>query len=96
MTRVIEPIFQPSKPVRLVSRLQVDVDPLADRLLVLNNTSFVVLYVCKISFGGVVNIILPAIYGTTGELSVIIFDHNQEYNAVIVDGIKPELIDANL
>mgnify|MGYP003626858256 CR=1 FL=1 len=95
MTRVFSPIFAASKPIRLVSRLQLDIDPLAERLLVLNNRQFNVLHASKIKLGGLVNIILPAIYATTGELSVIIFDDNQEYNAAIVDGVKPELIDAN-
>ncbi|MCL1114696.1 hypothetical protein L2703_13975 [Shewanella basaltis] len=95
MTKIISPILPEFKPVRLVSKLQVDVDPLAERLLVINNRQFNVLHASNIKAAGLVNIILPAIYATTGELSVIIFDDNQEYNAAIVDGVKPDLIDAN-
>lgn len=73
--------------------ITVDVDPSAERLLIINRTTLEVLAHKRVD-GGVHKIIMPMKYATTNDIAVLIFDDDLDYNVVAVDGVQLQIIDS--
>lgn len=71
---------------------EVDIDPLAERLMVIDRINLETLIHCKVT-SGVRKFILPMKYTTTNNLLVLILDDDEEYNAAAIDGVKLQIID---
>ncbi|QYX65475.1 hypothetical protein K2227_03830 [Shewanella putrefaciens] len=74
-----------------VARLELDLDPLAERYIVADRKSGSVLVSQRVDKN---TLICPLKYTNSRDLFVVMFDDDRFYNAVIVDGVKPELIEA--
>lgn len=74
------------------SKLNIDLDPDAERLIILDRESAKRLYYCKVS-APFIEIILPAKYGVDPLLTCIILDDNLAYTGGILDGVIAEITD---
>lgn len=72
--------------------LEVDVDPLAERLVVIDRNTLERFVHASVS-GGVYKYILPFVYTTSNDLMVLIFDDGGVYSAATVDGVQLQVID---
>jgi hypothetical protein len=72
------------------SKLGVDIDPLAERVLIIDRDDSTVINVMFKS--GVV--ILPLVYSATKLLTLLMIDNDREYNGAVIDGVLCELINA--
>lgn len=74
------------------AKLNIDLDPDAERLIILDRESAKRLYYCKVS-APFIEIILPAKYGVDPLLTCIILDDNLAYTGAILDGVIAEITD---
>tara|TARA_R110002050_G_scaffold208124_1_gene344144 strand:+ start:1677 stop:1982 length:306 start_codon:yes stop_codon:yes gene_type:complete len=74
----------------LRSKLGVDADPLAERILIIDRADSIVINVMFKS--GVV--VLPLVYSTTKLLTILMIDNDKQYNGAVVDGVSCELVNA--
>jgi len=77
------------------SKLNIDLDPDSERLLILDRESANRLYYCKVNALSI-EIILPAKYGIDPLLTCIILDDNLAYTGAILDGVIAEVTDLSL
>jgi hypothetical protein len=78
-----------------VSKLEVSTDVDAERLLIIDRSTFEVIIGHTTKGVAITTMILPVKYSSSSNLCAMIFDDGGEYNAAIVDGITAELFDAN-
>lgn len=74
------------------AKLNIGLDPDAERLIILDRESAKRLYYCKVS-APFIEIILPAKYGVDPLLTCIILDDNLAYTGGILDGVVAEITD---
>jgi hypothetical protein len=86
-------IWVENKP-RFNSLLEVDIDPKAERFLVLDRRDFSQIYFGIRPTRGVVKILLPVSLSTGNFLLVGIIDDTSEFNAKFLDSVKLELVNA--
>ncbi|AHK11755.1 hypothetical protein S144_41 [Shewanella sp. phage 1/44] len=84
-------IFNPSDIGDIFrAKLEVDADPLAERILVIDRDDSIVINVMfKSGF-----VVLPLIYSTTKLLTILMIDNDKQYNGAVVDGVSCELVNA--
>ncbi|MEL4429816.1 hypothetical protein [Shewanella mangrovisoli] len=70
--------------------LTVDIDPDAERLIVMDRMSLEVL---RNHYTDITKIIVPMRFATSNNLVVGIVDDNGEYNCKFLDGVQAEIID---
>ncbi|MEH6734031.1 MAG: hypothetical protein V7690_05245 [Shewanella sp.] len=75
-----------------IAVLNVDVDTDAERLVLLNRNPIFVHSTIDISDSNLVKVRVPMNYATSGELLLILLDDDFNFNAVIADGVKAEII----
>jgi hypothetical protein len=86
-------IFNPSDIGDMFrAKLEVDADPLAERIIILDRATSTLINVMFASGF----IILPAEFATTKLLTILMLDDNLEYNGVVLDGVTCELVNATL
>lgn len=96
MTKVIGKIIRPTAmQSRMVSLLEVDIDTLAERLIVSNRNTGKLLWHAIKPQSGLFKLIQPVGYSTSSDVMVVMLDDDRTYNAVIADGVKLQLVDAN-
>lgn len=78
------------------SLLEIDMDPAAEKFIVIDRRSFAVTYVGTRPALGVAKVILPSMYATAHYLIVGIVDNDQVYIAEFQDGIKLQVVDVNI
>tara|TARA_R110002050_G_scaffold213772_1_gene350039 strand:- start:1650 stop:1940 length:291 start_codon:yes stop_codon:yes gene_type:complete len=83
------PIFEPQLMVG------VDADPASTRCAVFNRGSLMA-YGSKPVINGFVKFRVPLNHINSEDILVVIFDDTRVFNAAILDGVTPEVIDANL
>ncbi|WP_137225797.1 hypothetical protein [Shewanella sp. MEBiC00475] len=72
------------------SKLEVDADPLAERILIIDRSDSIVINVMfRSGFT-----ILPIAYSTTKLLTLLMIDNDKQYNGAVVDGVSCELVNA--
>ncbi|WP_392342641.1 hypothetical protein [uncultured Shewanella sp.] len=81
--------------VSMQAMVEVDVDPLAERCIILERNTYNV-FGSKSVFNEQMKFRVPIEYSTKSELCIILFDRDKEFNAAIIDGVKAETINANL
>ncbi|WP_024604957.1 MULTISPECIES: hypothetical protein [unclassified Pseudoalteromonas] len=74
------------------SKVTIDLDPNADRLIILDRESANRLYYCKITQSNI-TVKLPIKYGIAPLLTCIILDDNLAYTGAILDGVIAEITD---
>ncbi|MDR8523483.1 hypothetical protein [Shewanella fidelis] len=75
---------------RAVGKLELDVDPLAERMMIMNRVTAAVYYMGKTD---IKVRYVPQSLAVDANLMVIILDDDREYTAAIADGVKAEMID---
>lgn len=94
MSNVINIGFKVLQPLTMfVGLLEVDSDPLAERIVVLDRLSLTSLVNSKLD-GGIFKVILPFEYTTKNNLLVGILDSDMEFNATFLDGVRLQVIDS--
>jgi hypothetical protein len=84
-------VHLPSVPV-LVSFLEINTDPAAERLQILNRLSGKLL-VHRRTNSGNAQVFLPLYYSSSSTLMCVMLDDNGEFNAAIADNVQPIIID---
>jgi len=84
-------IILPLAPI-LVSFLEVNVDPAAERLQILNRFNGELIAHRGVN-GGNAHVFLPLDYSLSNTLMCVMLDDNGEFNAAIADNVQPMLID---
>lgn len=79
-------------PITPVSLLSIDADSAAERLQIFNRKTGELLSHRKLSANNV-NIFLPINYSSENNLMCVLLDDNAEFNAAIVDNVKPTPVD---
>lgn len=74
-----------------VAKIELDIDPLAERYMVGDRISHAVLVSQRVDKK---TVICPLKYVNNPDLFVVIFDDDRFYNAAIVDGVKADLVEA--
>ncbi|AUR84132.1 hypothetical protein NVP1049O_23 [Vibrio phage 1.049.O._10N.286.54.B5] len=76
--------------------LRVDVDPAAEFIMVYNRRDFSLLGAKSNVESNNLRFKIPVEFTTTNNLLVVMLDMDLTYNAVVLDGVKAELIDGNI
>ncbi|MGE4260023.1 hypothetical protein [Shewanella sp.] len=84
-----------SKGVYLMGMLTLDIDANAERYVVLERNTLAVLHHNRPPASGIVNLLIPAKFATSG-LIVGIVDDDGQYNIKMFDGVTCDLVNANL
>lgn len=74
-----------------VAKLDLDLDPLAERYMIADRVSNAVLVSNRADKK---TVICPLQYATKNDLFVVIFDDDRVYTAAIADGVQPQIIEA--
>lgn len=77
-----------------VGLLEVDPDPQAERLFVIDRLSMLVVHHQHCRTGKLLKFILPDRYTTTDQLTVLLVDDSGVFNAAVEDRIRLEKVDA--
>jgi hypothetical protein len=77
-------------------RLSLDLDPAADRLIVLDRASADIFYLGKIGLNKQLNLLLPSDFANNQNICVIMMDDNNVYNAAAADRVQLELVQTTL
>lgn len=88
--------FEQSKNPVSRGAVQIDIDPAAERYVVFDRKSFVVLRAGFKPSSNIVKFIVPFSYTVGYELAALIFDDSgvPSYNTVGIDKVQAELVDA--
>ncbi len=85
-----------SRDYQPVALLELDIDPLAERYMLINRISGKLLtHGFKPISSNIKKLFFRPSLSINSDLTVIIFDDNGEYNAAIADGVQLQLVDAN-
>lgn len=79
-----------------VGLLEIDADPEAERVFVVDRLTMVVVLQSHCAPGQILKAILPEEYTTANQLTVIMVDDTGVFNAVVEDQIKLEKVDARI
>lgn len=80
---------------RPIAVLQVDMDVNAERLFVIDRSTFEVLWVLLRPQSGIAKMQLPSLYSVSDRLLVGILDDNRIYNTKVVDGVRCEIVQSD-
>jgi hypothetical protein len=79
-------------PPTLVSFLEINADPAAERLQILNRLNGELVAHRRVNSGNT-QVFLPLDYSSSSTLMCVMLDDNSEFNAAIVDNVQPILVD---
>ncbi|MCF2910803.1 hypothetical protein L1285_21065 [Pseudoalteromonas sp. DL2-H2.2] len=75
-----------------IGRLEINHDPYASKIMVLNRKSGELVFATKPS-GANTTHLLPLTYTTSAQLLVLMLDNTQVYNAAALDHVQAEIVD---
>jgi hypothetical protein len=76
--------------------IECDVDQAAERLVIIDRNTMLPLANRIIGGKSIIKKLVPISYVNANNIMVGILDDGGEYNAAFIDGVKPQLVDANI
>ncbi|MBB1361521.1 hypothetical protein H5125_05040 [Shewanella sp. SR44-4] len=94
MSKVLS-AFKGVPAVLVQAMVEVDADVAAERIVVIDRSNLTPIHHMFNSQSGVVQIIVPLIYGSSNNLIVGILDDDSVFDCKFIDSVRPQLINAN-
>jgi hypothetical protein len=79
-----------------VSRLQLDVDPNAERVAVYDSATFELIATANCDDNKIFTMFFDESYAISDKLNIVIIDTDLQYNGAILTGVSCEIVDANI
>lgn len=80
-------------PTFLQAVIEIDIDPAAERVVILGRILFNIIYNIRKPVGNLLRVVVPFEYAIKNDLLVGILDEDAVYNCAFSDGVQAQIVD---